>query len=583
MPACRLEVHVDGDDVPEERHDHLVELARGVDGAQGGGRGQLVGGAPLVAEDVEDRGRARVAARVGGADRGGQVGLRGGHSGGQLRVDPRQRPHRVDLGHEGGSGAVRQSFGRVPRRGGGPGRPGRAARRRPEPALVSRAWGCRRRPLRWRRWSPPRRVVGAPTVGRPGRSRHRSSVPHRRSGARGLSRMAQDVKLWVDGRGISRGSVSHGDGAAGVPRGTWPRPAEPTSPGGRRRSAWVTTKHFTPLAVRTPAAGDPRSLPLDAFAQPAAPDVRGARHHVHEVRPARRLVARRVRRRDGGRVPGLPRHRLARCRSTQVRRVVEAELGMPLEEAFATFDPSPIGRASIAVVHRATPPRRHRGGGEGAAPRHRDAGSRSTWTCSSRCSRSWPAPPASTSPASCSQMFDGFRMQLGEELDLRNEARAIQHMDELLERRRPAAGDACPTSTPSCRGPAVAHDGVPRRHPRRRPGPHRALRVRPGAGREPDGEGLPAHHDPLGLLPRRRARRQPAAAAATAASASSTGGSSAASTPTPTSSSAGSSRPRSATRTPGPTSPRTTIKVYGAGARAGPRHEPRTTSRSSCG
>jgi len=30
------------------------------------------------------------------------------------------------------------------------------------------------------------------------------------------------------------------------------------------------------------------------------------------------------------------------------------------------------------------------------------------------------------------QMFDGFRLQLGEELDLRNEARAIQHMRRLL-------------------------------------------------------------------------------------------------------------------------------------------------------
>jgi predicted unusual protein kinase regulating ubiquinone biosynthesis (AarF/ABC1/UbiB family) len=30
-------------------------------------------------------------------------------------------------------------------------------------------------------------------------------------------------------------------------------------------------------------------------------------------------------------------------------------------------------------------------------------------------------------------MLDGFRMQLGEELDLRNELRAIQHMDELLD------------------------------------------------------------------------------------------------------------------------------------------------------
>ena len=38
----------------------------------------------------------------------------------------------------------------------------------------------------------------------------------------------------------------------------------------------------------------------------------------------------------------------------EVRRRVEEDLGMRLEEAFASFDPAPIGRASIAVVHRAT-------------------------------------------------------------------------------------------------------------------------------------------------------------------------------------------------------------------------------------
>jgi predicted unusual protein kinase regulating ubiquinone biosynthesis (AarF/ABC1/UbiB family) len=48
------------------------------------------------------------------------------------------------------------------------------------------------------------------------------------------------------------------------------------------------------------------------------------------------------------RVPAIP--------LSQIRAVVEAELGRPLEQSFPSFDPVPLGAASIAQVHRARLP-----------------------------------------------------------------------------------------------------------------------------------------------------------------------------------------------------------------------------------
>ena len=52
----------------------------------------------------------------------------------------------------------------------------------------------------------------------------------------------------------------------------------------------------------------------------------------------------------------------------QVREVVEAELGLTLEQAFVEFDETPIAAASIGQVHRAVAPERRRGRRQGAAP-----------------------------------------------------------------------------------------------------------------------------------------------------------------------------------------------------------------------
>jgi predicted unusual protein kinase regulating ubiquinone biosynthesis (AarF/ABC1/UbiB family) len=115
-----------------------------------------------------------------------------------------------------------------------------------------------------------------------------------------------------------------------------------------------------------------------------------------------------------------------------VRRIVEGELGMPLEEAYATFDPEPIGRASIAVVHRAT---LH--DGTDVAVKVLRPGIERRVSIDMDLFEPLLQVVARTTgeyvAGQLLQMLDGFRLQLGEELDLRNEARAIEHMAGLLE------------------------------------------------------------------------------------------------------------------------------------------------------
>jgi predicted unusual protein kinase regulating ubiquinone biosynthesis (AarF/ABC1/UbiB family) len=115
----------------------------------------------------------------------------------------------------------------------------------------------------------------------------------------------------------------------------------------------------------------------------------------------------------------------------RVRRIVEDELGMPLEEAYATFEPEPIGRASIAVVHRAT---LH--DGTDVAVKVLRPGIERRVSIDMDLFEPLLQVVARTTgeyvAGQLLQMLDGFRLQLGEELDLRNEARAIEHMAELL-------------------------------------------------------------------------------------------------------------------------------------------------------
>ena len=115
----------------------------------------------------------------------------------------------------------------------------------------------------------------------------------------------------------------------------------------------------------------------------------------------------------------------------EVKRLIEDELGRSLEDACAHFDPNPIGRASIAVVHRATT---HDGAEVAVKVLRPDVERRVAVHLDLLQPLLAKVVEATGEQAAVSmlQQFDGFRQQLGEELDLRNEARAMVHFYRLL-------------------------------------------------------------------------------------------------------------------------------------------------------
>ncbi|MCL4422584.1 MAG: AarF/UbiB family protein [Actinobacteria bacterium] len=116
----------------------------------------------------------------------------------------------------------------------------------------------------------------------------------------------------------------------------------------------------------------------------------------------------------------------------QVRDQVERNLGMPLVDAFESFERHPIGCASIAVVHRA----RLKDGREVAVKVLRPGIDRTVATDLDLLQPLLEVVARQTGnqvAASLLQLVDGFREQIGEELDLRNEARAMLHYRRLLE------------------------------------------------------------------------------------------------------------------------------------------------------
>jgi predicted unusual protein kinase regulating ubiquinone biosynthesis (AarF/ABC1/UbiB family) len=113
-----------------------------------------------------------------------------------------------------------------------------------------------------------------------------------------------------------------------------------------------------------------------------------------------------------------------------VRQRVEEDLGRPLHVAFADFEQAPIGTASIAVVHRA---RLHDGrvvavkvlrpGVEQVVATDLDL-MQPLMEILVRLTGDQFA-------GSALQLLDGFRAQIGEEMDLRNEARSMVHFRRL--------------------------------------------------------------------------------------------------------------------------------------------------------
>ena len=115
----------------------------------------------------------------------------------------------------------------------------------------------------------------------------------------------------------------------------------------------------------------------------------------------------------------------------EVRAVVESDLGMALSEAYAEFDPVPVGRASIAVVHKA----RLHDGRQVAVKVLRPGIDRLVATDLDLLQPLLELVARQTgdqTAGSLLQMIDGFREQIGEELDLRNEARAMTGFRRLL-------------------------------------------------------------------------------------------------------------------------------------------------------
>jgi len=226
-----------------------------------------------------------------------------------------------------------------------------------------------------------------------------------------------------------------------------------------RQISLVATKHFAPLALRTALT---RHLVPDAYAKPL-------RKTFEELGATFMKFGQLI-----GSSPGMFGDRAAAefrsCLDTgspvpfdEVRRAVEADLGMPLDEAFWSFSETPIGRASISVVHKATTRDGHRVAVKVLRPgiEHQVARDLDLFQPLLEIVAKQTGEYAAGQLLS---MFQGFRVQIGEELDLRNEARAMAHYRRLLD-QVDLQRVTVPEVFPELSGPRVLtmefFDGVP--------------------------------------------------------------------------------------------------------------------------